>query len=149
MVGVGNRHIDGEPMNVSWLFQEKQWQWMFGLVYHNNSEGGRIPLFFRSWVFFVCLLIYFFKMTVFQSDYVTAQLVATCEANGGMKCVLEKQASQQCAKKRKRYTNFPDTDRAEIDRYTAIIVTAHVLEGGAKIGTAHSQKYDCKLLKLA
>ena len=40
---------------------------------------------------------------------------ATCETNGGVKCVLEKQASQQCAKKQKRYTNFPDTDRAEID----------------------------------
>ena len=43
--------------------------------------------------------------------------VATREANGGVKRVLEKQASQQNAKKRKRYTNFPDTDRAEIGRY--------------------------------
>ena len=36
------------------------------------------------------------------------------EANGGMKRVLEKQASQQSSKKQKRYTNFSDTNRAEI-----------------------------------
>ena len=36
------------------------------------------------------------------------------EANGGMKHVLEKQASLQSSKKQKRYTNFSDTDRAEI-----------------------------------
>ena len=59
--------------------------------------------------------------------------------------MLEKQASQQSAKKRKQYTNFSDTDRAEIGRYTfmTIIATTHVLvqiEGGAKIGTAHSQR---------
>ena len=35
--------------------------------------------------------------------------VATREANTGMKRVLEKQASQQSAKKWKRYTNFADT----------------------------------------
>ena len=33
--------------------------------------------------------------------------------------MLEKRASQQSAKKRKRYTNFSDTDRAEIGRYAA------------------------------
>ena len=62
--------------------------------------------------------------------------------------MLKKQASQQSAK-RKQYTNFSDTDRAEIGRYTAeygnttIRTEAHVLvkiEGGAKIGTAHSQR---------
>ena len=39
--------------------------------------------------------------------------------------------------KRKRYTNFSDSNRAEISQYTAIIVTTHLLikiEGGAKIG---------------
>ena len=45
--------------------------------------------------------------------------VAIREANGGVKRVLEKQASQQSAKKRKRHTNFSNTDRAEIGRYTA------------------------------
>ena len=48
-----------------------------------------------------------------------------------------KQASQQSAKKQKRYTNFSDTNRAEIGRYTAIIYTTRVvvkIEGGAKIG---------------
>ena len=53
---------------------------------------------------------------------------------------LAKQASQQSAKKRKQYTNFPDTNRAEIGQYAAIIVTMRVLEGGAKIGTTHLQK---------
>ena len=45
--------------------------------------------------------------------------VATREANGAVKRVLEKQASQRSAKKLKRYTNFSDTDRAEIGRYAA------------------------------
>ena len=45
--------------------------------------------------------------------------VATREANREVKRVLEKQASQQSAEKRKRHTNFSDTDRAEIGRYTA------------------------------
>ena len=53
--------------------------------------------------------------------------------------MLEKQASQQSTKKRKRYTNCADTDRADMQ----LIVIMHVfvkIEGGAKIGTAHSQK---------
>ena len=57
--------------------------------------------------------------------------------------VLEKQASQQSTKKWKWYTNFSDTNRAEIGRYAAIIVTTCMLVkigGGAKIGTAHSQR---------
>ena len=69
--------------------------------------------------------------------------LATREANGSVEHVLEKQARQQSAKKRKRYTNFSDTDRAEIGQYAAIIVTTCLLvkiEGGAKIGTAHSQR---------
>ena len=33
--------------------------------------------------------------------------------------MLEKQASQQSAKKQKRYTNFSDTDRAKIGQYAA------------------------------
>ena len=60
-----------------------------------------------------------------------------------MKHVLEKQARQQSAKKRKRYTNFSGTDRAEIGQYATIIVTTHLLvktEGGAKMDTAHSQR---------
>ena len=40
--------------------------------------------------------------------------VATRVANGGVKRVLEKQASQQSTKKWKRYTNFLDTNRAKI-----------------------------------
>ena len=47
--------------------------------------------------------------------------LATREANGSVKRVLEKQARQQSAKKRKRYTNFSDTDRAEIGQYAAVI----------------------------
>ena len=69
--------------------------------------------------------------------------LATREANGSVKCVLEKQARQQSAKKRKQYTNFSGTDRAEIGQYTAIIVTTCwfvKIEGGAEIGTAHSQR---------
>ena len=69
--------------------------------------------------------------------------LATREANESVKRVLEKQARQQSAKKQKRYTNFSDTDRAEISQYAAIIVTMHLvvkIEGGAKIGTAHLQK---------
>ena len=53
--------------------------------------------------------------------------------------MLEKQARQQSAKKRKRYTNFSDTDRAKIGQYAAIVVTTRLLvkiEGGAKMGTA-------------
>ena len=60
-----------------------------------------------------------------------------------MKCVLEKQARQQSTKKRKWYTNFSDNDKAEIGQYAAIIVTTHLLvkiEGGTKVGTAHSQR---------
>ena len=59
-----------------------------------------------------------------------------------MKC-LEKQASQQSAKKQKQYSKFADTDRDEISQYTAIIVTTCSLvktEGGARMGTAHSQR---------
>ena len=41
--------------------------------------------------------------------------VVTHEANGGM----EKQASQQSAKKRKQYTKCSHTDRAEIGQYAA------------------------------
>ena len=58
--------------------------------------------------------------------------------------MLEKRASQQSAKKRKRYINFSDTDRYTADyRNAAAIVTTRVLvkiEEGAKIGTAHSQR---------
>ena len=49
--------------------------------------------------------------------------VATHEANGGMKHFLEKQASQQSAKKWKQYTNFADTDRANMQ----LIVTMQCL----------------------
>ena len=45
--------------------------------------------------------------------------VASREANGRVKHVLEKQASQQSTKKCKRYTNFSDTDRAVISQYAA------------------------------
>ena len=50
-------------------------------------------------------------------------VVATREANVGVKCLLEKQASQQSTKKQKRYTNFADTDRVDMQ----LIVTMHVL----------------------
>ena len=50
--------------------------------------------------------------------------VATREANGGVKHVLEKQASQQSAKKQ---IHFSDTNTVKIGRYAAIIVTTHVL----------------------
>ena len=56
---------------------------------------------------------------------------------------MEKQASQQSAKKQKQYSKFADTDRDEISQYTAIIVTTCLLvktEGGARMGTAHSQR---------
>ena len=68
--------------------------------------------------------------------------LATLEANGSMKCVLEKQARQKSAKKQKRFTNFSDTDRAEIGQYAAIVTTCLLvkIEGGAKMGTAHSQR---------
>ena len=63
--------------------------------------------------------------------------------------MLGSQASQQSTKKWKRYINFSGTDRAEIGQYaaeygnTTIRTEAHLLvkiEGGAKIGTAHSQR---------
>ena len=46
-----------------------------------------------------------------------------------MKRMLEKQASQQSAKKWKRYTNFSDTDRAENITMRVLVK----IEGGAKI----------------
>ena len=57
--------------------------------------------------------------------------------------MLEKQASQQSAKKRKRYTNFFDTNRTEIGRYAADYELLRVLlkiEGGAKIGNCSFTK---------
>ena len=61
--------------------------------------------------------------------------------------MLGSQASQQSAKKWKRYTNFSDTDEPRSadtqQSSTAIIATMRVLvkiEGRAKIGTAHSQR---------
>ena len=87
---------------------------------------------------------YFSPTTPFPSHKDTGiGALATREANRTVKRVLEKQARQQSAKKRKGYTNFSDTDRAEIGQYAAIIVTTFLLvkiEGGAKIGTAHSQR---------
>ena len=63
----------------------------------------------------------YFSLTMWLSSHQDTGIgaVATHKANGGVKCVLEKQASQQSAKKRKRYTNFSDADRAEIGRYAA------------------------------
>ena len=83
--------------------------------------------------------------------------LATPEAKGSVKHVLENQASQQNAKKQKQYINFSDTDRAKIHWYAAEYgmlllnvmyidihdYTMHVLvkiKGGAKTGTAHLQK---------
>ena len=66
---------------------------------------------------------YFSPTTPFPSRKDTGiGALATCEANGTMKRVLEKQARQQSAKKQKRYTN-----RAKIDQYAAIIVTTRLL----------------------
>ena len=50
------------------------------------------------------------------------------------------EASQQSAKKPKRYSNFAETDRAD----NQLIVTTRVLvkiEGGAKIDTAHLYRW--------
>ena len=76
--------------------------------------------------------------TPFPSKDTGIGALATHEANGSVKCVFKKQARQQSAMKRKRYTNFSDTDRAEIGQCAAIIVVK--IEGGAKMGTAHSQR---------
>ena len=67
--------------------------------------------------------------------------LATHEANGSVKCVLEKQARQQSAMKQKRYTNFSDTDRLprSANTLTFNIVTCKI-EGGAKMDSAHSQR---------
>ena len=93
----------------------------------------------------------FFKMSTSIRQYFspTTQLpshkdtgigvVTTHEANVGVKCLLEKQASQQSAKKQKRYTNFADTDRVDMQLIVTICVLVKI-EGGAKIGTAHSQR---------
>ena len=72
-------------------------------------------------------------------------MVATHETNGDVKRVLEKQASQQCTKKRKRYTcntKLSHTDIAEIGQYTAEYENAAGL-------IAHLQRLDHKLRKLA
>ena len=50
--------------------------------------------------------------------------LATCEANRSIKCVLEKQANQQSAKKHKTYTNLSDTDRAKIDQFASKVRNA-------------------------
>ena len=60
--------------------------------------------------------------------------------------LLETQASQQSAKKGTQYTNFSDTERIEIGRYTAQRYYSYYTlvlvknEGGAKIGTTRLQK---------
>ena len=103
-------------------------------------------MFFKTWAFFLKTGIrqYFSLATPFPGRKDTGiGALATCKANGSMKHMLEKQARQQSAMKRKRYTNFSDSDRAEIGQYAAIIVTMRFLvkiEGGAKIGTADSQR---------
>ena len=90
---------------------------------------------------------------VFQSDYVTSQPQGHWDQGGCNS--RSKQRREACVGELsqptewKRYTNFSDTDRGEIGRYvaeygnTAIRTEACVLvkiEGGAKIGTAHSQR---------
>ena len=92
--------------------------------------------------------LHYYYWTVFQSDYAISQPQGhwdqiACNLWSKRKrqaCVGE--ARQQSAKKWKQYTNFSDTDRAEISQYTAIIGTTCLLvkmEGGAKIGTANSE----------
>ena len=87
---------------------------------------------------------YFSPTTLFPSRKDTRiGVLATCKANRRVKRVLDKEARQQSAKKRKRYSNFLDTDRAEIGQYAAISVTTCLLvkiEGGTKISTADSQR---------
>ena len=112
----------------------------------------QVPLFFRSWAFFFKISTgirqYFRPNSPFPSRKDTGVgALATRKANGIVKCVLKKQARQQSAKEQKRYTNFSDTDRAEIGQYAAIIIATCLLvkiegraEGGAKTGTAHSQR---------
>ena len=101
-------------------------------------------MFFRS-----CFFVFFQDEYQYSPVSISSRkdtgigVLATREANGSVKCVLEKQARQQSTKKWKQYTNFSDTNRAEIGQYTAIIVTMRLLvkiEGGAKISTAHSQR---------
>ena len=109
-----------------------------GLVQYNNIECGRISsIVFQKLFFF---FFFFFSRRVMVYASISARLppflsrkdtrigaLATREANGSVKRVLEKQARQQSAKKRKRYTNFSDTDMAEIGQYAAIIVTTRLL----------------------
>ena len=80
------------------------------------------------------------------------RVVATREANGGVKRVLEKQASQQSTKKGTQIpTSLTLTEPRSADTQLSMgmpllnvtIVTTRVLvkiEGGAKIGTAHLQR---------
>ena len=91
---------------------------------YNNSEGGKISCIVLEKLFFFYLSTgicqYFSPNTRLPSHKDTEiGAVATREANGGVKHVLETQASQQSAKKGTGYTNFSDTDRAEIGRYAA------------------------------
>ena len=71
-------------------------------------------------------------MTSHPQGHLGIEAVATRKANRGVKHVLENQASQQNAKKRKRYTNFSDTDRAEIRQYTAEFVCGARRADGSK-----------------
>ena len=78
-----------------------------GLVYYNNSEGDRIrSIVFQKLFFFFKISTgirqYFRPTTPFPSRKDTGiRALATHEANGSVKRVLEKQARQQSGKKRK------------------------------------------------
>ena len=113
MVGVVNGHVDVEPMNIANCSRRSSS--MF------NSEGGRISYIVLQKLFFFYLRTgicqYFSPTTRLPSHKDTgigcnSQSKPRREACGG-------EASQQSAKKGTGYTNFSDTDRADISRYAA------------------------------
>ena len=92
---------------------------------YNNSEGGRISYIvlqkLGGGVYLSTGICQYFSPTTRLPSHKDTGIraVAPRKANGGVKHVLETQASQQSAKKGTGHTNFPDTDRAEIGHYAA------------------------------
>ena len=71
----------------------------------NNSEGGRYSSYFYSSSYFKMSIRQYFITSPSREDNVIGA-VATREANESVKRALEKQASQQKAKKCKVHTHF-------------------------------------------
>ena len=107
----------------------------------------QVPLFFKSWAFF--FQDQYWYSPVFQAEFTISQSQghrgqSACNPQSKWNrevCVEEASQATEC------YTNFSDTDRAEIGQYAAIIIATCLLvkiegraEGGAKTGTAHSQR---------